>query len=589
MKSFNLIAPFEKFAEEKLNTVPPRRLYPRLLAALILLGFLPLLIPGIPNGHDCMYHLSRLVTLREGFRAGMVLPVINYASMEGFGYGPGLFYSDLFFYPFGLLAFAGVPIVVAYKLFLVIWGLMTAFSMYWVAKRISGDDFTAFAASLLYCWSSYHAVDTIIRAACGEYQAFFFVPWCIYGFWNILYDEPSKRSCLPLAFGYAGLFYAHSITFVLMVLIGTLITVFSLPVLLRDIRRIGTLFCAGCLAAGLAAFAYVPLLEQILSLKFNLTKGTISSPVADRMTPFPRLFVELPFMKMEYWVPPGIGIIFVIVFLQRFRIKSERTPTERFRDLCMVTGASALVCATEFLPWQGMMRAIAAIQFPWRLYLPATAFGALGGGLLLGKLLSGRSTSMRRTWLWILLCGCGFPWWFLHAYLYAAKISEHELHRDITMERAARSILSGVHFLPQRHTNDEYDGLGGKAPITSDNPDAKTEVTFPSWGKLEVTFSGFSPGDEFEIPRIYYKGYCVETEEGGVIDMSQHDHFRFRPNASSGKAVVVYRLTKLHKASFAVSLLTLAGTLFAIWFTRRKQRRKQAEASGSASAATSAG
>ena len=71
--------------------------------------------------------------------------------------------------------------------------------------------------------------------------------------------------------------------------------------------------------------------------------------------------------------------------------------------------------------------------------------------------------------------------------------------------------------------------------------------------------------------------------------MSQHDHFRFRPNASSGKAVVVYRLTKLHKASFAVSLLTLAGTLFAIWFTRRKQRRKQAEASGSASAATSAG
>ena len=573
MKSFNLLAPFERFAEEKLTAIPPKKLYPRLLALLILLGFLPLLIPGIPNGHDCMYHLSRLVTLREGFRAGIPLPVINSDAMEGFGYGPGLFYSDLYFYPFGLLAAAGIPVVVAYKLFLVTWGLMTAYSMYWVAKRISGDDFTAFAASLLYCWSSYHACDFIIRAACGEIMAFFFVPWCIYGFWNLLYDEPSKRSCLPLAFGYAGLFYAHNITFVLMCLIGALITAFNLPALLRDVRRIGTLFCAGCLALGLVAFAFVPLLEQNLSLKFNLTKATLASPIADRMVPFPRLFLELPFMKLQYWIPPGIGIIFVIVFLQRFRVKSERTPAERFRDLCMVTGFAALISATEFLPWQGMMRAIAAIQFPWRLYLPATAFAALGGGLLLGKLLAGRPASMLRTWLWILLCGCGFPWWFLHAYLYAAKISEHELHRTISRERAARSVVSGVHFLPQGHVDGDYTGLGGKAVIMSSNPDAEAEVVCPSWGRLEVTFSGFSPGDAFEIPRVYYKGYRVETEAGGTIDLSEQDHFRFRPNASSGKAVVVYRLTKLHKASFAVSLLTLAGTVLFLLYTRRKNRK----------------
>ena len=381
MKNFNLLAPFERFVEQKLNTVPARRLYPTLLAVLILLGFLPLLMPGIPSGHDCMYHVSRLVTLREGFRAGIPLPVINFDSIEGFGYGPGLFYSDLYFYPFGLLAAIGIPEIAAYKLFLVTWGLLTAFSMYWVVKRISGDEFAGFAASLLYCWSSYHACDMIIRAACGEIQAFFFVPWCIYGFWNILYDDPEKRSCLPLAFGYAGLFYAHNITFVLMCLIGGLITAFNLPSLLRDVRRIGSLICAGCLALGLAAFAFVPLLEQISSLKFNLTKATLASPIADRMVPFPRLFLETPSQMMEFWIPPGIGLIFVIVFLQRFRVKSERTPSERFRDLCLITGFAALVSASEFLPWQGMMRAIAAIQFPWRLYLPATAFAAVGGGL----------------------------------------------------------------------------------------------------------------------------------------------------------------------------------------------------------------
>ena len=228
MKAVNLIAPFERLADRTLDGVPGKRLYPALLGALILLGFLPLLVfPGLPHGHDSVYHIARLVTLREGFRAGEILPLINFDAIEGYGYGPGLFYSDLYFYPFGLLAAAGLPVVWAYKLFLVTWGLLTAYSMYWVAKRISGDAFAGFAAGLLYCWSSYYACDVIIRAAVGEVMAFLIVPWCIYGLWNALYAEDGERSCLPLALGYAGLFYAHNITFVLMTIIGGMVIAFD--------------------------------------------------------------------------------------------------------------------------------------------------------------------------------------------------------------------------------------------------------------------------------------------------------------------------------------------------------------------------
>ena len=578
MKAINLLAPFERLADRTLERVPARRLYPALLGALIFLGFLPMLVfPGLPNGHDSVYHIARLVTLREGFRAGELLPLINFDAIEGFGYGPGLFYSDLYFYPFGLLAAAGLPVVMAYKLFLATWGMLTAFSMYWVAKRISGDEFTGFAAGLLYCWSSYYACDVIIRAAAGEVMAFLFVPWCIYGLWNVLYNEAEKRSCLPLALGYAGLFYAHNITFVLMTIIGGLIIAFNAPALLRDLRRFGTLAAAGILALALAAFAWVPLLEQISGLKYNLTKATLHSPIADRMVPFPRLFLELPYMKMEWWHPPGIGLIFVIVFLQRLRLKSERTPAERFRDLCLITGFLSLISASEFLPWQGMMSVLGAIQFPWRFYLPATAFAAMGGAMTLGVLLAGRSNAARRTWLWILFCGCLFPWGFLHCYEYAAKISEHEIYRDIPRERAGQAIMSGVHFLPQGRVDDDYEGLGGKTPVTSDNPDsaATAEVTASGWNRLEIKFSGFDHHDAFEIPRVYYKGYRVETEQGGGIDVVDQEHFLFRPNASEGVAVVTYRMTTLHLIAFFVSSLALDFVI--LLFCLRWRRAKRAK------------
>jgi len=581
MKTISILAPIERFIDRKIEGATATRFYLILLMSLILFGFLPLLLPGLPHGHDSLYHISRIVTLRENIRNGMFLSFLNFDALEGYGYGYGLFYSDLYFYPFGLLALLGIPPIIVYKLFLVVWGLLTALSMYWVAKRISGDAFTGFAASLLYSWSSYHACDIIIRAAIGEVMAFLFVPWCIYGLWIVLYEDAEKRTCLPLALGYAGLFYCHNITFVLMSVIGGLVTVFKLPTLLRDVRRIGTLICSGCLALALAAGGWVSLVDQLLGLKFNLNTGTMHYPIADRMVPFCRLFLELPYMKMEYWIPPGIGIIFVVVFLQRFRIKSGQSPAERFRDVCMIVGFASLIAATEFLPWQGMMRVLAAIQFPWRFYLPATAFAALGGGLLLGTLLAGRSSSARRTWLLILICGCGFPWWFLHCYHYAAKITEHKIIRNFTRESAAKRSISGILFLPPGKVDADYEGLGGKSPVTSRNPDARTEVSVPSWGQLEIKFSGFSPGDAFEIPRIYYKGYHVETAEGGTIDISNQEHFLFRPNATSGTALVVYRITKLHRISLIVSLIAFVGVVLMFLVSYRKRYRKNALASSS--------
>jgi hypothetical protein len=381
------------------------------LGILVLVGFLPLLYPALPMGHDMLFHLARIQGLRDGFADGVFPVYINFRALDGFGYGTGLFYSDLFLCIPALLALCGFGIVEAYKLFLIFWGLASAFSMLYCLRKLKASDFGAFAGSLLYVWSSYFAIDVFTRAAVGEITAFPFLPLIILGLYRLIYGQPGR--IYPLVFGFAGLFLAHQITFVLMGLLALIFCGLCLPRFLAEPGRIFWGCVSGVLFAGLVAFFLFPMMEQLMFMKYNLTEMTLHSPVHERSIPFFRLFLELPYTKLEHWIPPGIGIIFLVAAFQRFRIRSHWSSEERFRDCLLIAGFAALLFATDLMPWEGkIMKPLAAIQFPWRSYLPATALLAAAGGLLISEITDSVGGSVKR-WLWILLVGCGFAWFLV--------------------------------------------------------------------------------------------------------------------------------------------------------------------------------
>jgi hypothetical protein len=142
----DLLSPFTGFWDKLIKRFPEKQFFPPLLAAFILVGFTPLLIPGIPAGDDIGFHLSRFVSLTEGLKNWQFPVWINFNTLEGFGCTQGLFYPDLYLYPITVLNALGMPLIAAYKLFILAWALLVAFSMYYVALRISKEHFTAFAA-----------------------------------------------------------------------------------------------------------------------------------------------------------------------------------------------------------------------------------------------------------------------------------------------------------------------------------------------------------------------------------------------------------------------------------------------------------
>lgn len=554
---------------DRLHQSPHRdRIYLLALLLLVLLGCGVLLYPGIPQGHDLLFHLERLRGMAEGVRAGIFPVRINPNALNSYGYATGLFYPDLFLYPAALLAAAGIPLVTSYKLFLVGWMLFNALSMFCVARRIAGKDAaTGFIAGLLFAYSSYFAVDVFSRAALGEVLAFPFIPWTILGAYELIYGNARRFGAL--AFGLAGLLLTHNITLVLMLLVLGCWFAANIVRLLREPQRIGYTLLGGATALLLALFYLAPMFEQLAQMRFNLTGKTLVADLLSRAVPFPRLFLELPYARAAEWIPSGIGLMLLTAALCRFRIRSTPSPRNCGRDAMLLIGAGCLLGASNFLPWEGALRVLAPIQFPWRLYILATGFLALGGGLALGDYLNSGSLARRRSWMFILLCGCAFAYYVNVGYVYAAKIHEGKMLRHFVS--AGDLAASGLHYLPQGVKLEQLEQRGDRV----DAPAAMTATAARRpGGLLEVDFSGNRDGATLVLPLIGYAGYHAATRDRELEVLADPvTHLvavRIPADCESGKLEVRYRGTPLQHLTLGISIVVLLGLL--LWGLREKHR-----------------
>ena len=546
--------------------------YPILLGTLGCIGLIPLLYPGIPQGHDLFFHLARLQGMLDALNEGVFPIRINFSALDGYGYASGLFYPDFFAYIPVFLAKMGLPLIASYKLFLFIWWLFASFSMYFSLLKMGIEKFGAFAGALLYGWSSYFATDIFNRAAFGEVLAFPFIPMVILGLYNLIYAEYKRN--LPLILGFSALFLAHQITFILLCLISFLWATLNIIRFLRKPKRILFTIISVFITFLLVSFFFFPMLEQVQYMEYNLTTRTVKGSIIERAVPLTRLWLEIPYMKLEYWIPPGIGIIFLIVASQRINLTLTPNVHKRFGDGLLIIGFGCLLAATNFLPWEGMMKVLAGIQFPWRFYLPATAFLAAGCGFILSHL-TRNDIAKIRYWTWILFVGCGFAWYFNVAYTYAAKIHEEKMLTIFSPSMAGRLVASGVHYLPSGMDIEDIEERG--KVVLSENT-IKMKPDFSNNGETTLSFEGNSSDNQLEFPIIPYKGYAAQLILPGnnpidlpiAISTNSLLSVNIPKEYNIGEIRVYYRGTFIQKFSAILSGLVLLGIcIYKMVFVKR--------------------
>lgn len=557
----NIVLNISSFWDKLVRKYGDTFFYPALLGTLGCIGLIPLLYPGIPQGHDLFFHLSRLQGMLDALNDGVFPIRINFSALDGYGYASGLFYPDFFAYIPVFLAKMGLPLLASYKLFIFIWWFFASFSMYFALLKMGIEKFGAFAGALLYGWSSYFATDIFNRAAFGEVLAFPFIPMVILGLFNLIYAEPKK--CFPLIFGFSALFLAHQITFILICLISFLWVALNITRLLNKPERIIFAFISVFITFALVSFFFFPMLEQMQYMEYNLTTKTIKGTIIERAVPFTRLWLEMPYMKLEYWIPPGIGIIFLIVASQRLNLTLPQNIHKRAGDGMLIIGFGCLLAATNFLPWEGMMKVLAGIQFPWRFYLPATAFLAAGGGFIISQLTRNEIPKICY-WTWILLIGCGFAWYLNVAYTYAAKIHENKMLTTFSPSMAGRLVASGVHYLP---SGMEIEDIEERGKVVLSKNVIKIKSDYANNGETTLSFEENSSDNQLEFPIIPYKGYAAElilpgnspTELPIAISSNSLLSVNIPKEYNTGKIHIYYRGTLIQKFSAIFSGLFLLG------------------------------
>lgn len=341
--------------------------------AITILFSIPLLTNSIPGFTvDFTYHLTRIEGIKSGL-ASHQFPVYIYPyTNNGFGYASSLFYPDIFLLIPTLLYCLGIPIIVSYKVFIIIISFVTSYLSLHLFEHIFNNKFLATVSCLLYCFSDIRIALTYQASALGNIMGMMFIPLLYLSFYEYFIER--KNNYLLIGISFTCMLLSHILSFAISVFI------FGLFLLIDFIKnglkkeKVICLTKSILLAIGLSAFFLFPMLEQMLSQKFwyqflgELTNKSMMDmnrySVKDLFSCFA---LDLFYYGKSYSDHRYIGTILSMGSLIFYLIdKIKYKNNNKKIDLIMVVLLCGEAVQLKYIPIE-FLKPLYTIQFLWRL------------------------------------------------------------------------------------------------------------------------------------------------------------------------------------------------------------------------------
>lgn len=363
---------------------------PMMLVAMGLAASMPLFSDFMIGGDDLGFHVARLEAVYQGLRAGEFPVYLGSTQMGGFGTLSGIMYPQLFLYPFALLRFGGVSLMLCYKLLLVCMHIGSAFTSYFGAKNMCKSSKIGFWASVFFTFSIYRLTNIYLRAALGETLAMVFLPLIIWGMYEVVWGNYKKWYLLAL--GVSGVLHSHVSSVAMCVLFLVIeLTVWLVSFEKSQWREALRRICAGIKAAVMTvlvnAFFLVPFLFYSGE---NLQCFDMPNQLSETVVYFSQMFslfaapqgADLEPGSTVGEMPHTIGVVLllgaVLLCAEALREREKQVDMQVGKH-CLVYGGIAVLMASWLFPWENVQNieilhnVVTSLQFAWRFFGPASA------------------------------------------------------------------------------------------------------------------------------------------------------------------------------------------------------------------------
>lgn len=523
----------------------------------------PLISRYCINGHDLEYHLLRIESLKEGILIGRPFMKVNTLFYGGAGYASTLFYSDLFMHIPALLRVLHVGIGKSFHIYTAMIFALTYLSAFYCVWRMTRSKFAGTVAAILLTLCPYHMDDMLVRTACGENTAFIFLPFALYGIYNILYEEMDRPWIFGL--GFAGLIVSHPATCVVTAGFALVTFLICFRTFVRSPWVFFKVLIVSALALLVSSYQWVPMLEQFASGSFYVSNNWTDL-----------LDSAVNFADIASGVFPCMGFILFGLAVPRLFLSRKKHPELAYVDLMITAALILCVCATNIMPWERVARYFGFLQFPWRLFTVACALLAVADAVI-AKLFVERFADDMGSAVYdialvvivIVMAQSAITHRNANFMGYYDYSDDYYSYKPFT-----GSVIAGE-WLPSAVTEPEKLVAQSESMVYDDG----RSVQFTrEKGRIAASVSA---GHEYvDVPFIYYKGYSAVITDGAgnktkleVDGTGSNGMCRVKLLKKEGKLTVSYTGTILQYASLIISHVFLI-LIFDLWYLKNKYKKK---------------
>ena len=378
------------------------------LLCLAVIATLPYFNYYLVNGHDSIYHITRIEGIYHSLADGHYLARINPIQTSGYGYASGILYPQLFLYIPAFLRFFDISLINCYKILILLINITTAFISYFSFQRLLKSSQAGLIGAALYTLSLYRVTNIYVRGAVGEVLAMSFLPLAVYGMYEILCGDSRKWKWLVAA--YTGIIQSHILSLLLTAFFCAIAVIIALPILLKNTKRLFALLKAALFTLLINLWFLIPFLQYYL---LDLNVHTNNNYLPQSAVSLSQLFtsflpatlgMDQPLLNTKGEMIQSVGLIFVfttILFLLKpfawnhTDSNADSSPrSAKTLNVFLALGLFSLWLSSILFPWNTIMSIswlspiAASIQFVWRFLAYATLFLSIVGAQGLSEWLS---------------------------------------------------------------------------------------------------------------------------------------------------------------------------------------------------------